>query len=523
MRICACVVAAASAAFAQSGGAVSGRVVDSMSAQPVAGAEVTLHGDEAFGGGPTQTYVLETGSDGRFSVAGVAPGVYDPRPKKMGYTARDFPAFTVENGKAVANIEMRLIPDGAIDGRVLDSDGDPMRCMSVQALQYRFARGRRQLVDILTAQTDDHGEYRLFHLPPGRYYLQATYWRGASFERRFNGGSFVCRSNWTWGPTFYPATGDVARAEEVTVAPGAELDGLDIRFASHQVYSISLNALNAGDRSVGFSLRSRPDGTEVRYTLTIDRDRFQLKRVPAGSYTLTALAKSGARKLENCLYAKLPVDVKDDDQDVSLTFANCIPITGKVRIEGSDDFEHSMTARFQTLDDGEDAVVNVKADGALEPTGLAQGRYRLSVSSRAGVYLKAAWVGDQELPGKVIDVTNPVDPLTLSVEGKTGKIAGTVVDEAGKPVYNAEVTISRDGDDDWDDRFYMARTKTDGKFELSGIVSGEYRAYAWVGARLDEPQDPEFRKPFEERGVMVKVDGKSAGSVMLKAIEVRER
>lgn len=69
----------------------------------------------------------------------MAPGVYAPRPAKQGFetrtadrfaTARDFPPFTVTAGSAVTGLELHLIPDSVITGRVTDADGDSLRHVS---------------------------------------------------------------------------------------------------------------------------------------------------------------------------------------------------------------------------------------------------------------------------------------------------------------------------------------------------------------------------------------------------------
>jgi hypothetical protein len=44
-------------------------------------------------------------------------------------------------------------------------------------MRYGFAQGKRQLTPYGSGMTDDLGEYRIFGLEPGKYYLTAS-WRG---------------------------------------------------------------------------------------------------------------------------------------------------------------------------------------------------------------------------------------------------------------------------------------------------------------------------------------------------------
>src|SRR4029450_8408734 len=52
--------------------------------------------------------------------------------------------------------------------------GKPLVNVSVRALKYSYDDGRRLLKIITTDTTDDRGEFRLFWLPPGQYYVSAV-------------------------------------------------------------------------------------------------------------------------------------------------------------------------------------------------------------------------------------------------------------------------------------------------------------------------------------------------------------
>src|SRR5205807_824498 len=78
------------------------------------------------------------------------------------------------------------LPRGSVvTGRIVDEFGEPMPEVQVAAMRYQFIQGRRQLTPAgRFASTNDIGEFRLFGLSPGQYYLSAT-WR----NQNFNGGS----------------------------------------------------------------------------------------------------------------------------------------------------------------------------------------------------------------------------------------------------------------------------------------------------------------------------------------------
>src|SRR5260370_1171624 len=64
--------------------------------------------------------------------------------------------------------------------------------VEVQVTRAKCPDGRRVLASVQSAFSDDRGEFRLFWLPPGRYYLSARHPDiGGSLMRFSAGGMFV--------------------------------------------------------------------------------------------------------------------------------------------------------------------------------------------------------------------------------------------------------------------------------------------------------------------------------------------
>ncbi len=541
--------AAALAASAQSGGVVSGRVTSTAHGEPVAGATVTLRG---LDDGPAQTYITETAADGRFSIANMVPGTYEPRPSKIGYeqrtpdhfaTAKDFPPATVEAGKAAAPIELRLIPDGVIAGRVIDNDGDPVRHAQVEVQQYGYAGGKKQLRTLRGGQTDDHGEYRLFHLPPGKYWLhvQPNSRRNQpqmQMQMRQLAGSVQMQNQMQNVPpqtgladAYYPGSRDVTHATELQVAPGAELDGIDVRVTPERLYSIRgrvAGDANKGGFSVFAQSLSPPVGRNNGFPMRMQNDQYEISGIPPGKYAVIGQEFSNQQRPGPPMidmprqYARQTVEVVDRDVDnIDLTFEPGATIKGVVRGEGSAPAKDVVNISLTPSDSG--AVMfgggaRVAADGTFKLE-TAPGVYNVRVNGRQ-VYLKSVLIGKEAVPDRKIDTARLSGDVTLVVSNDFGKVEGTVVDEAGKPVFNANVTLIPDQrQDDWQERFRSALTKADGKFSIAAVQPGEYRGYAWLGVEQGAPQDAEFRKPFEDRAVVVKVEPNGKQTVDLKVIQ----
>jgi Carboxypeptidase regulatory-like domain len=451
---------------------------------------------------------------------------------------------TVEAGKATAPIELHLIPDGVVAGKVVDSDGDPVRRAAVEAQQYAYAGGKKQLRTLRGVQTDDRGEYRLFHLPPGTYWLHVQ----PSSRRNQAGRPLSGRVEWQNVPpqtgltaAYYPGSPDVAHATELQVAPGAELDGIDVRVTPERLYSIR-GRVGTPDNGSNFSVfaqslspsEGRPNGFPMR--MESDNNsafRYELSGIPPGKYAVIGQQFSNQPQPGRPAidmprqYARQLVEIVDRDVDnIDLTFERGAIIRGVVKGEGSAPAKDVVNINLTPSDSSLmmygmmfGGGARVEADGTFKLE-TAPGVYHVRVNGRQ-LYLKTLLVGKEAVPDRKIDTARLSGDVTLVVSNDFGKVEGTVVDEAGKPVFNANVTLIPDQrQDDWQQQFRSALTKADGKFSVAAVQPGEYRAYAWLGVEQGAPQDAEFRKPFEERAVVVKVEPNGKQTVDLKVIQL---
>jgi hypothetical protein len=190
-------------------GIVEGTVVCEGTAEPVPGVEITM------GGGLRAV----TDTAGRFIVRNAPAGSTFVRARREGYFGPaidgDFPnsAMTpiVVKTSEPANIKITLVRAGSVSGIVFDSSGKPMRDSVVGILRVIYARGVRT-VDVIDAQpSGKRGEYRLYPVPPGEYYVGAAPSAGTQVT------------------TLYPNTTNLNFALRVLVKPAEEVRGIDIR------------------------------------------------------------------------------------------------------------------------------------------------------------------------------------------------------------------------------------------------------------------------------------------------------
>jgi hypothetical protein len=125
-----------------------------------------------------------TNSDGRFVFQNLKEGKYRLVSARVGgaFVPGEFGQrdplgrgylFPVAEGAALKDLKLEMAASAAITGRVFDSDNEPLGHVSVVALEPQYRDGRRVLNIAQSVTTDAQGNYRLYWLPPGRYYVAA--------------------------------------------------------------------------------------------------------------------------------------------------------------------------------------------------------------------------------------------------------------------------------------------------------------------------------------------------------------
>jgi hypothetical protein len=169
---------------------VQGIVVHAGSGQPLKGVRISFQRSAtqqpqqpaANAGVPAMLGILApvvTDASGRFVVTGVDAGQYRIFADRDGFIRQEFgqrrPSGSGTLVSVVAGQELTLnfsmLPAGVISGRVFNEDNEPVSRTTVQAYTYRYTDGQRSLTPVGNGQTNDLGEYRIFWLPPGEYFL----------------------------------------------------------------------------------------------------------------------------------------------------------------------------------------------------------------------------------------------------------------------------------------------------------------------------------------------------------------
>jgi hypothetical protein len=189
----------------------------------------------------------KTDATGHFQLRDVPPDDYVIRAELEGYfglpTNGNYPAFasqqvTVDAQQPVPEIPLLMVRGGTISGHVRDAEGKLQVNANVSAGVSVPANGVAGFMMSTTKTTDDRGEYRLFGLPPGEYYVASGGRSGAMYVSNAGGSVVRYYSGWlaTPGPaapqvagqTFYPVAASLGEGTPVTLREGEDVAGIDI-------------------------------------------------------------------------------------------------------------------------------------------------------------------------------------------------------------------------------------------------------------------------------------------------------
>jgi hypothetical protein len=290
-------------------GEVSGRVLDDGTQMPIADAQVTL----IVSGPPPRPWAIPphrppiavTDRDGRYVFSGLAPGRYGLIVHKPGFAVQEeFRPREVHIAAAqrLSDVNLTLQRGAVIAGRVLDEGGEPFVNAQVIAMRKApavppaAAVGRALPRDVLLpigsgAQTNDLGEFRLFGLPAGEFYIQAM---------RPDFGHAPAPSSTTVLPTYFPGTSDRAAAQPITVGAGQMSAEIIIRMVSAPAFQVSGVVRDGSGRPVANAMvRLTLEEPAAQFTFmmgpgsqsrTDASGRFAINNMTDGAYTLVAVA-----------------------------------------------------------------------------------------------------------------------------------------------------------------------------------------------------------------------------------------
>ena len=500
-------------------GSVEGQVVDAVTGEPLKKTEIYLWES----GAGEQQYETTSASGGKFIMRDIAPGTYEVSGSKRGYagTMRRSTTLSLDPGQHLEHIVLRMSPQAVITGRALDDDGEPLPNVMIFLLRYRFAGGKRELQQASEAGTNDLGEYRMFGLSPGTYYLRATPNDISGRRRDYDDGH-------GYASVYYPGVTDPAGAKAIELEPGTLLRGVDITMVKTHTFHVRGHVvepaakLNAHGASVGLVGLGEPRYImQSSVFLQVDpQGNFDIKSVLPGVYVVEA----GNRLDNRRFYGEQTIEVRDSDvENLVVELAPPGELKGRFQVEGRTTAD---LAEMQIwLENEQNPMRSVsgtpRKDASFTIADVPPGHYRFSLSGLSdSYYLKSVQYGGREILESGLDLTHgPGGSLQVTLSSNGGQIEGVVLNANDQPAPGAIVVLAPDEPRRGQSRLYKTVTTDQyGRFTIRSIAPGGYKMFSWEQAEDWDYQDPDFLKKFETLGEPRTVAEGSRESAQLRLI-----
>ena len=486
---------------------ISGLVVAAGTGQPVRRAYVRVTGQELPGG-----RAALTDADGRYALKELSAGRYTIRVSKPGFVTVSFgqrrplqPGTPVEigAGQTLDDIDVQLPRGSVITGQLIDEEGVPLPSVVVQVLRHQYRRGERQLVVAGTDQSDDRGQFRVFGLAPGTYYVSAVARLpgdlGRRFRRRFGAGN-VIEETTGYAPTYYPGVPNRNEATPVTVGVGQEMT--NVNFAVLLVPTARVTGFVMGPDGQAATRSSvvllPDDGAGFLPATTLDgrtnRDgSFTVVNVPPGRYL--AFARSGGRGSRAQLFATQTITVSGQELNgLTMLLMPGADLSGTVIFETSASLPPDDVTRVRVTTQSQRSLpfagnssARAKSDGTFELRNVQVGASVLRADAPEPWLLKAVYIDGQDVIDTPLEFPGgqTIEDVTLVLTDRVSELSGIVRDRQGQPLTEFTVIAFPVESALWrpqSRQIGVGQPDQNGRYQIRGLPPGEYYLVAVDGA-----------------------------------------
>jgi protocatechuate 3,4-dioxygenase beta subunit len=511
---------------------IRGRVVAADTGQPLRKAQV-----RASSGELRENRVTTTDAEGRYELKDLPAGRYQINVTKGSYVSlsygqsRPFEAgkpLEILDAKIVEKVDFALPRGGIITGRVVDEFGEPIADVRVMPMRYQYVQGRRRLNPAgRVATTNDIGEYRIFGLAPGQYFLSATQQNSPMMM-----GDSASDDRSGYAPTYYPGTADASQAQRVTLTIGQALTDMNLALVPTRTVRVSGTAVDSNGKPLagGMVMVIQRSGT-----MMMGMSGAQIK--PDGTFTVSNLSPG-----DYMLQAMTPASPGDVSE---------MPM-GQVTVAGEDVTGVQLMGMKSTIGAGR-VIVDPQLAKSLPPTairvmatparpedmllaGIGTGKvnddYTFEVKARPGLALIRATLppgwGLKAVKQHGNDVTDSgiefrpneeVSGIEVELTNQPTEVSGLVTNSRSEPVKDYTVVVFSKDRERWGymSRFFQSsRPDQDGRYKVKALPAGEYYAVALDYVEPGEASDPEFLDRVKARATAFSLNDGETKTVDLK-------
>jgi hypothetical protein len=449
---------------------------------PLARAEVRLLSTDK----PGPPRIATTDESGSYEFATLPAGRYTVTASKTGYVALEFgQGRAFEAGQPIVlkaretreRVDIALPRHGAVAGRVVDENGEPLEGVSVSVKEIRSVGGRRQLVSVpgvLPRQTNELGRYRVYGLQPGDYVVSAEVGQVGSDDLP------------GYPLTYFPGTINPVEAQRIRIGLSEEMSNVEFALTPVRTARIAGRTFTSSGEPFQAGVQMRPSWRSTGATAEAVGARaqpdggFEFSNVPPGEYVIQAF------KGVEIGWQFVTVNGADVT-DLAVTTLPGSTIAGRVTFEGPNEPRRRGLELTPTPADpdlapffGTPGSAEIHDDWTFEITDVS-GPRRLSVMrAPSGWALKYVLVNGIDATDAVMPFgaeTQSLSDVEILLTSEITRITGSVRDSRGTPLASGSVIAFAEDRERWyqGSRFLsVSRPSQDGSFVIAGLPAGSY-------------------------------------------------
>ena len=498
---------------------LSGTVLNSVTGESIGRALVRLNG--------FQQRTCFSDSNGHFEFDGLQPGrVYITAQKPGYFSEQELPGSSASSVDVRANTDtalVKLAPQSAIGGRIIDAAGQPVERVPVRLLNRSVRDGRKRWELRGSAETDEDGRFRFAGLMPGTYYVAA----GPSLNpnRLLRGGE---KPKTGYPGLYYPGVPDLSAASPLQLVAGQQAQA-DFSISAVPVYHVS--GVISGyppDQGVGLQLSGQSgDMLSLQTRFNMETGRFELEGAPAGVYVMRAFSQVGPRRL----FAETQLNITANIENAQLSLAPVPSIPIVVRVDSRAASSSGTTA----IEQGPPVSVRLTS---MEPMGaefystierspvgtfsaalqhVDPGKYSVDVTPHGPWYVQSAQYGQTNLlyDDLTIAPNGQALPMEIVLRDDAATLTGTLKPGDGTSPRATVLVIPESGSKA---AAKTAQTMAAEGFTIPGFAPGDYLVFAFDSADGIEYASTDALQPYISQAAHVTLSANQKAQVVLDVI-----
>jgi len=538
---------------------ITGVVINSVSGDAVPHCRLTATLNNARGGqanrqfpapGPANDFDCD--ARGHFTVTVASAGSWRLVASARGFVSQAYDAHPPYASAIVLtpeaptkDLEFRISPEASIVGVVLDEAGEPVRNaqISLQTVPPKSPGGPQAAGGTRGfAHTDDRGMYELANLAPGDYHLslRAQPWYFAAAQQVRAADSTTSQLDpsldFAYPTTWFPGATDASQAETITLHAG------DVRQADFHLVpmpSIHLKILippavsngpnHEGPQAIPIVQQVNPGGAGQGFIQTIRSDaqgQFDVGGLTPGVYqvrmagpnqdgraAMVEVSANSARTLDmtapssDLARITLHLDGLGDSDSSSRGDRGGVQVALIDRDTNNGSFSSNRgeggAANFGRGDQRGRDSREANGERTME---VPPGRYEVTLQGRPNVFLTGLTAKGAEVAGRYVTVGAGESTLTVHMASGRANLSGIATLD-GKPVVGAMVLLVPVTIEDPNSIAFLVedQTNTDGSFEMSNVIPGQYILVAIDHGWQVNWGDPSTLRGYLMQGVPVEL------------------